>query len=110
MMTTNALSPAFSVLASPDITARLQDVADQNARLEAEIGETFRTTISDVTVDATSATATVCDDFGNVTAADPHGTYSPTEVGLDNIVKHLTLAPSATGGWQVVVGDSTGTC
>lgn len=110
MMTTNTVSPAFAIIASPEITARMQQIADQNASVQLLLGGEFHTTISDVTVNGDTATASACDDYSDVTGTDPNGTYTSQEVGLENVMKRLTLAPSPTGGWRVTVGESAGTC
>lgn len=111
MMTTNTVSPAFAIIASPEITATMQQIADQNAGVQLLLGGVFHSTISDVTVNGDTATASTCDDYNDVTGVDPNGTYTSQEVGLVNVGIRLTLAPSPTGGWRVTtMGESTRPC
>ncbi|TQL02794.1 hypothetical protein [Cellulomonas sp. SLBN-39] len=110
MMTTLEVSPAFSVIAAPDIAARMQEIADNNAAQSAVIAGTFHTTISDVTVSDETATARVCDDYREVTVADADGTYTAEEAGLESLAVDVTLGKAAHGGWTVLANESAGAC
>lgn len=110
MMTTNQVSPGASVVAAPEVVERMAESATQNAGLELKITGTFHTTISNVAVEGDSATASVCDDFRDVVVADPNGTYTPVEVGLEDLAQRLTINRSGTGGWLVAVNDVVGQC
>lgn len=110
MMTTNTVSPGFDVLASPEIRAMMQRIATQNAEAQARTAGVFHTRISDVAVEGDSATATVCDDFRDVIPSDPNGTYTPQEVGLDNLAKQLVMGRSEAGTWRALDSIPAGAC
>ena len=110
MMTTNTVSPGFDVLASPEIRAMMQRIATQNADQDLEILGVFHTRIHDLVVDGESATVTVCDDYRDVTAADPEGTYSSQEIGLVGTVKQLSMGLSGFGTWRVLNSAPAGDC
>ena len=110
MMTTNTVSPGFDVLASPEIRAMMQRIATQNAEAQAEIKGVFHTRISDVVVDGGSATALVCDDYRDVLATDPNGSYTAEEVGLEDLAARLTLGPSGMGTWVALESVPAGAC
>lgn len=108
-MTSNTVSPAFDVIASPEIRSEMDYIATTNTSLEVTVGGTFRTTISDVTVDGDTASADVCDDFTDVTVTDPNGEYTSVEVGYENLVRTLAMSRS-TGTWVVLTSTTTGAC
>lgn len=110
MMTTNTVGPGFDVLASPEVKAMMQRIATQNTGLELVIRGVLRTRISGVVVEGQSATVAVCDDYREVTASDPNGTYTSQEVGLVNTAKQLVVASLGGGVWMVRDSVPAGTC
>lgn len=110
MMTTNTVGLGFDVLASPEIEAMMQGIADQNAAAQATIAGVFHTRIGNITVSEDSATVTVCDDYRDVTATDPNGTYTAAEAGLENLAATLTLGPSGSGAWLALRSSPAGAC
>ena len=110
MMTTNTVGIGFDIIASPDIKAMMQRIATQNADQQLTLGGVFHTRISTVVVDGQAATVTVCDDYRDVTAADPDGAYTSQEVGLRNLAAQLTLGPSVGGTWIALDSIPAGAC
>ena len=113
MMTTNQVSPAFSVLASAEIQARIQQIAATNAAIEGgTIGGVFRAQVGEVTVDGDTATSTLCDDYRDVTFADPQGTYTPEQAGFgEPRLAKLTLTRiAAESRWLIQTSETLGTC
>lgn len=110
MMTTNTVGLGFDTIASPEIKAMMQRIADENVRIQAGTRGVFHTRISGITVDDDTATAIACDDFREVIPFDPNGTYTPEQVGLDNVAEKLSLVRSASGGWIVLESNPAGTC
>lgn len=111
-MTTNTVSPAFAVLGSADVQATMQGVVDQNVSSQVDIGGVFHARISDVVVDGDTATGTACDIYRDVTFADPHGTYTPQDVGFGE-PRHKTLTltrVAAEDRWLVLTSVVSGTC
>ncbi|WP_156043739.1 hypothetical protein [Cellulomonas sp. URHE0023] len=108
-LTTNTVSPAFSVIAAAEIQDRMQQIATTNANDLGQIGPVFHTSIGNVVVTGDTAQGAVCEDFSGATFADKDGTYTPDEAGFEKRLKSVTL--SRVGGenrWIVltsVVGD-----
>lgn len=111
-MTTNAVSPSFSVLASGDVQATMKGIVKTNKAGSIDLGGVFSTTISDVAVDGEKATAAVCDDYAKMTVKDPNGTYTPAQVGY-GVPRHkdvtVTRGPSGTT-WMVQTVKVEGSC
>jgi len=112
MMTTNQVSPAFSIMASAEIQARMQQIATGNANDQAKVGGVFHATIADITVDGDTAHATKCDDYRSVTFADVKGTYTPDQAGFgENRLLEATLVRGpAAGQWIIQSEEKLGTC
>lgn len=110
MMRTSTAGPGFDALVAPEMRAKMQRIAAGSAEQQLTLGGVFRTSITDVVVDGDSATVRVCDDYRDVTATYPDGTYSSQEVGLDGSVEQLTLGPSGEGAWLILDSTPAGDC
>ena len=111
-MTTNTLSPAFSILASPEVQATMQQVADTNTNIQGSVGGVLHSRIGDIVVNGGTATGTVCDNYRDVTFTDPNGSYTPTDVGFGT-PRHKTLTLTriaAEARWMVLTSVVEGTC
>lgn len=108
-MSTNTVSPAFDVIASPEIKSEMEYIATTNASMELTVGGTFRTTVSGVSVDGDTASVDVCDDFTDVTVTDPNGSYTSAEVGYENLVRTMSLS-NRGGAWVVMTSTTSGAC
>ncbi|WP_456789189.1 hypothetical protein [Cellulomonas sp. P5_C5] len=110
-LTTNSLSPAASILASAEVRARLQQIAENNAADQAVVGGVLHSRISNIVVDGDTATGTICDDYRDATFADVNGTYTPEEAGFGGTPhKTLTLTREAEDRWIVGKSEVEGTC
>lgn len=111
-LTTNTVSPKFSTIASPEIQARMEQMADKNASLQgAHIGGVFRVQVRDVVVDGESARAVACLNYVDATFSDPNGSYTPEEAGFGGISRQeLTLARVADKTWIVQTRTAAGEC
>lgn len=111
-LTTNTVSPAFGVLASAEVQARMQQIADKNTSIQGTIGGVLHSSISNVVVDGDSASGMVCDDFREATFADPTRSYTPEEAGFgDRASVKVTLARvSAEDRWTIATTTVEGTC
>lgn len=110
MMTTNVVSPGLDVLASHEVRTMMEGIAAQNAEAGGEVQGVFHTRIGSPGVDGDTATVVVCDDFRDITVVDEDGTYTAAEVGLKNLAKSLTLAPSPQGTWMIQRSSPAGAC
>jgi hypothetical protein len=112
MMTTNQVSPGFSIMASAEIQTRMLQVATANANDQAKVGGVFHATVAGISVDGDTARATKCDDYANVTFADINGTYTPEQAGFgENRLLAATLVRGpAVGQWIVQSEEKLGTC
>ena len=112
MMTTNQVSPAFSIMASAEIQARMQQIATGNANDQVKVGGVFHATVAGISVDGDTAHATKCDDYRSVTFADVKGTYTPDQAGFgENRLLEATLVRGpAAGQWIIQSEEKLGTC
>ena len=110
MMTTDVVGPGFDVLSSPEVRSMMERIATQNANAGGEVGGTFHSRIGGIVVDGDNGTATVCDDFRDVTVTDADGAYSAAEVGLVSLAKTLTMGPVGNGRWMVLRSTPAGPC
>ena len=108
-MSSNAVSPAFEVIASPEIRSEMEYIATTNVSMQVTVDGTFRTAISGVSVSGDTASVDVCDDFRDVTVTDPNGTYTSAEVGYENLVRTMSLG-NRGGAWVVLTSTTSGTC
>ena len=111
-MTTNQVSTDFSLLASAEVQARMQQIAAQNVGIAAEIGGVIRVEVREIAVDGDSARAVACVDYSEATFADPDGTYTPDEAGFGGTFREsLTLARLATEDrWMIMTTEVEATC
>lgn len=111
-MTTNAVSPAFSILASGDVQSTMKGIVKTNKDGKIALGGVFSTTITDVKVDGEKATAAICDDYAKMTVKDPNGTYTPQEVGY-GVPRHKDVTVTRAGSgmtWRVQTVKVEGSC
>ncbi|RHA43953.1 hypothetical protein D1825_03795 [Cellulomonas rhizosphaerae] len=114
-MTTNSVSPTFSVISSGDVQATMKGIVKTNKDGNITLGGVFSTTISDLAVDGDKATAAICDDYARMTVKDPNGTYTPEQVGY-GVPRHkdvtVTRGTSGTTGtsWTVQTVKVEGSC
>jgi len=111
-MTTNTVSPGFSIMASAEIQATMRRVATDNLNVKATIGGVFHVTIADISVDGDTARATTCDDYRNVTFTDFDGPDTPQSAGFgENRLLEATLVRGpAAGQWIIQNEKRNGTC
>ena len=112
-MAANAVSPAFTTIASPEVQARVAQMVAANADVRAQIGGTLQVRVLAITVEDDTAEATVCEDYSAVTFTDVDGPDTPEEAGFGEPQKAtvtLRRAPEGEGVW-IVAGDvGAGTC
>jgi hypothetical protein len=111
-MTTNAVSPAFSVMASADVQATMTRVATNNTKDQVKIGGVFHATVANISVDGDTARGTVCDDYREATFSDAGGPDTPQAAGFGQpSLGEVTLARGAlAGSWTIQKETRTGTC
>ena len=107
---TNAVDPSMSLYTSAEALAAMQQLADTNANIKAQIAGSFKVTVSDVVVDGHTATATVCEDYTAVTFADATRSYTPAEAGFDPPVRDAITLLDAGDHWIVQTDTKSGTC
>jgi hypothetical protein len=112
-MTSNVASPAFEVFTSPEIEARMAEIAAINTADQSVWGGVFHVRIADIVVDGDTATGTTCDDYRQVTLEEPGGPLSveernhqvPRLIGL-NLVRN----PIGEGLWSIQSNEGLGGC
>lgn len=111
-MTTNEVSPAFTVMASAEIQARMQQVAADNLNVKARIGGVFHATIANISVDGDIARGTTCDDYKDVTFSNSAGSDTPESAGFgENWLIEATLVRGPVAGqWSIQSEKKLGTC
>ncbi|WP_160158425.1 hypothetical protein [Cellulomonas sp. SLBN-39] len=111
-MTTNTVSPVFSVIGSAEIKAIMRDTAEGNTAIDATIAGEFRTRVTDVVVDGDQATAVTCDDYEAVTFADAERSYTPAEAGFADVRRKEMTLQRVEGQdlWLVQMRTVDGTC
>ena len=111
-MTTNTVSPAMSVMASPEVQARMDRMAANNTASGLEVGGELSVTISRIAVSGDTAVGWVCDDFRGAAFADPSGEYTPEQMGADvPIAKDVSLVRGVgEGQWTVATLEDAGSC
>jgi len=112
-LTTNKVSGGASEVFGADAVTSLKKIATQNTKNRSDIGGTFRSTITSITISDNGghATATVCDNFDDATFKDPDGTYTPHEAGFDPTKKEITVVPGVVDGtWRIYEIKTVGTC
>lgn len=110
---TNQASPAFSVFTSADVQARMAEIAANNAAGQSKVGGVFHVRISDISVDGDSASATTCDDYGQVLPEDGDGPQTLDEVGLAvPVLLQVTLTRNTAGDglWTIETSTQVGKC
>ncbi|WP_156043730.1 hypothetical protein [Cellulomonas sp. URHE0023] len=90
-LTTNTVSPAFSVIASVEIQDRMQQAATNNANDLVHIAGVFHTSVGSVVVTGDTAQGSACEDFSQATFADKNGTATPDEAGFSKRLVPFTL-------------------
>ncbi|WP_156043731.1 hypothetical protein [Cellulomonas sp. URHE0023] len=90
-LTSNTVSPAYSVIASAEIQARMQQAATSNANDLGQIGGVLHTSVGNVVVTGDTAQGSACEDFSAATFADKDGTYTPDEAGFNKRLSSFTL-------------------
>jgi len=111
-MTTNSVSPTFSVISSGDVQATMKGIVKTNKDGNITLGGVFSTTISDLAVDGDKATAAICDDYARMTVKDPNGSYTPEQVGY-GVPRHkdVTVTRGTSGTtWKVQTVTVEGSC
>lgn len=111
-MTTNEVSPAFSLLASAEVQAKMAQIAETNRNIQGTIAGVLHSRVGNIVVDGDTATGSVCDDYRDVTFADPNGSYTPAEAGFgEPRNEKVTLTRvAAEDRWIVVSSEVEGTC
>lgn len=110
-LTTNTVSPAFTTMASPEVQAWMQQIADTNGNLQAEVGGVFRVDVRDVVVEGDSASVIACLDYADATFADPNGSYTPDQVGFGGVShQELTFLRVDADAWIVQTSTVEGKC
>ncbi|MBO0919705.1 hypothetical protein J1G42_02555 [Cellulomonas sp. zg-ZUI222] len=109
-MTTNTVSPAFAVIASADVQAVMERIATNNTADAVDIGGTFRTRVSDVTVTGDTATAAVCDDYRDATFADADGPDTPETAGFGYPRRETVQLQRLGDRWVIGTTAGEGSC
>lgn len=110
LMRTNTASPGFSAIAFGDVVARMEEIAANNAADSVQIGGTYRTRVSDVTITGDEASVLVCDMYADVTFSDHRGPATPEEAGFgENILLRKPLR-KLDGRWMLGPSVREGTC
>jgi hypothetical protein len=110
---TNTVSPAFDVFTSPEIQARMAEIAANNTADQSLWGGVFHVRIADIVVDGDTATGTTCDDYRQVTLEEPGGPVSVEARGDDVpifIRVHLVRNPIGEGLWTIQSNEGLGGC
>ncbi|NKY39469.1 hypothetical protein [Cellulomonas septica] len=109
---TNTVSPAFALIASPELQGAMQKVVDKNVAIQASIGGVLETRVGNVAVTGDQATGEICEDFSKATFADATRTYTPAEAGFGE-KKHKAYTLTRVPGedrWLVATNEVSGTC
>lgn len=112
-MTTNTVSPAFSVFTSPEVQGVIEAMVAENTQVQASIGGTFHVSFIQLAVDGDTATATSCDDYAAVTFTDADGPDTPDEAGFGEVrrvVLSMVRNPAGEGLWTVQQATRDGSC
>ncbi|MBO3086609.1 hypothetical protein [Cellulomonas fengjieae] len=111
-LTTNAISPAMSLLASPELQQRVTTLVQSNVADKWVIDGTMHVRIDSIVVDGDTASAAVCRDFSDTTATEDGRALTPEELGPDLVPKQMTLARVAgEQRWTVLTSETgAGTC
>jgi hypothetical protein len=111
-LTTNVVSPAMSLLASPELQQRVATLAQSNVDDKWVIAGTMHVRIDSIVVDGDTASAAVCRDFSDTTATEDGRALTPEELGPDLVPKQMTLARVAgEQRWTVLTSETgAGTC
>lgn len=111
MMTTNTVSPAFAVIASPEVLDVMTRIATSNSGDQADIGGTFHTSIREVEVEGDTARVVTCDVYADVTFADVNGPTTPEGAGFgETFLLTNTLTRLPDGRWVIGPSERAGTC
>jgi len=112
-LVTNEASPAFAVFTSPEIRARMSEIAANNTADQSVWDGEFHVTISDISVDGDTASGTSCDDYRQVTVEEPEGVLGPDVTGHDvprllrvNLVRNSL----GEGLWSIESTEGLGEC
>lgn len=111
-MTTNDVSPAFSVIGSAAVQTLMSGIVDENVAVQADIGGTFQARVSDVAVSGDTAVGRACDDYAAATFTDADGPDTPAEAGFgETRLKEMTLSRvAAERRWVVETVKVLGPC
>lgn len=112
-LTTNEVSPAFSIGPLAAGKAAMEALVAQNTAAGATVGGTLHAAISDVAVSGNDATAVVCEDYTDVTYTDATGPKTPADMGHAaprRVQVTLTRYPQGEGIWALVGYEDAGTC
>lgn len=111
-MTTNEVGPAFDVIASPELKASLQALAQSNVDDKWVVDGTLHVTIDSIVVQGDTATASVCRDYAETTASEDGRAMTLEESGAATPLRRdLTLQRVAgEGRWVVQTNVEAGTC
>jgi len=112
MMTTNQVSPGFSIMASAEVQARMAQIATNNTNDQVKIGGVFHATVANISVDGDTAHGTVCDDYREAKFSDADGPDTPEQAGFGQPgLGEVTLARGAGDGlWTIQSEKWIGTC
>jgi hypothetical protein len=110
---TNTVSPGLEMFTSPEIQARVEEIAANNTADQSVWGGVFHVRIADIAVAGDTATGTICDDFRQTTVDEPGGPVAlearnhqvPRLSRLD-----LVRNPAGEGLWTVQSGEVMGEC
>jgi hypothetical protein len=111
-LTTNVTSPAFSVIASTELTALMERIAASNANDQSRVGGVFHVSISGISVDGDVAHGTTCDSCRDVTFADAKGSQTLEENGVSQprLLEATLARGDVDGQWIIHTQTRIGTC
>ena len=112
-MTTNQVSPAFSVFASPEVRAEIEGLVTDNVADGWVVEGVYRVTVNDIAVTGDTATAKVCDDYSSVTVIDNEGPVTLDDAGVGTpLLVEVALArnPATDNLWTIGDTSLVGSC
>ncbi|NTW40583.1 MAG: hypothetical protein HGA44_11975 [Cellulomonadaceae bacterium] len=112
ILTTNTVAPTVDMLASPELKATLDALAQSNADDKSVIDGTLHVRVSLIDVQGDSATASVCRDFTAVTVTEDGRLLSPEEAGATQPLRRdmTLLRVPAESRWIVQTSTNAGSC